>query len=176
MRDVLRTTYLTLAIISASAAWASVAAQAAAAAGKSPSAETIQACSLMTKADIEKLTGQRLFGEPQATALYGGSACGWGSTQIVLFSGENSEERYNALLKNFGKDTEQKHPVSGVGDRAYMMFPKPRNQYEDTIALLVITSGQHTMGISVAAEKGQSGESVQPTVMALAKTVVEKLR
>jgi len=56
------------------------------------------------------------------------------------------------------------------------MFPKPRDKYEDAIGLLVVKVGQHTLGISIAAEDSKPVESVQPHLVTLAKTVTAKLR
>ena len=56
------------------------------------------------------------------------------------------------------------------------MYPKPRDEYEDTIGLLVVNAGPHTLGISLAAAKGEPAESVQPGLVTLTKAVVAKLR
>jgi hypothetical protein len=137
-----------------------------------------QACSLLTNVEVAKIIGRRLFDDPDETALAGGSACtyGGGEAQIILFSGGNSEERFNSLLKGFGNENEPKQPVSGIGDSAYVMYPKPRNQYQDTIGLLAVRAGQHTLGITVAVEKSQPATSVQPLLNALAAAVLAKLR
>jgi hypothetical protein len=158
--------FIALAALLASSAWSASGAQ-------SPSA-----CSLMTKAEIEKFTGT-LYGDPEPTSLVGGgSACtyGGGEAQIVMFPGPKSEELWNNYLKNFGKDKEAKHPVPEAGDGAYVIYPKPRDEYEDTIGLLVVKAGANTLGISMAAKKGEPGESVQPRLVTLAKTVVAKVR
>ncbi len=167
MRATVRPLFLTLAGLLASAAWSTSGAQ-------SPSA-----CSLMPNAEIEKLTDRRFYSDPEPTSLAGGgSACtyGTGKAQIVLFSGPKSQELWNNYLKNFGKDKEAKHPVPEAGDGAYVIYPKPRDEYEDTTGLLVVNAGPHTLGISLAAAKGEPAESVQPKLVALAKAVVGKLR
>src|SRR5690349_12218578 len=83
-----------------------------------------QACSLLTNAEVTKITGRRLYDDPDETTLAGGSACtyGGGEAQIILFSGGNSEERFNSFLKGFGKENEPKQPVSGIGDSAYVIY------------------------------------------------------
>ena len=168
MRATIRPMLLTLATLLASAAWSASGAQAPA------------ACSLMTNTEIEQLTGRHFYSDPEPTSLAGGagSACtyGTGKAQIVLFSGPKSRELWNAHLKNYGKDKEAKHPVPAAGDGAYVIYPKPRDEYEDTIGLLVVTSGPHTLGISLAAPKGEPAESVQPKLVTLSKAVVAKLR
>jgi len=137
------------------------------------------ACSLLSNADIEKLTGRHFFAAPEPTSLGGGgSACayGTGKAQVVLFSGSKSEQQYNALLKNYKRENEKKTPVSGIGDKAYIMFPQPKTEYEDKNAILVVRVGEHTVAVSLAAIKPNAGESVQPDVVKLAKAAVAKLR
>jgi hypothetical protein len=65
-----------------------------------------------------------------------------------------SQSDFEASLRRYQRDKETRHPVTGVGDRAYIMFPAPRNEYEDKVALLVTSVGQHTLGISLATRKG----------------------
>jgi hypothetical protein len=168
MRATFRPMFLTLTGLLASAAWSTSGAQAP------------PACSLMTNAEIEKITGRRLYSDSEPTSLAGGagSACtyGAGGAQIVLFSGPKSQELWNNFLKNFGKEKEAKHPVPAAGDGAYIMYPKPRDEYEDTVGVLVVKAGPHTLGISLAAAEGEPAESVQPRLVTLAKAVVAKLR
>src|SRR3954453_12392167 len=134
-----------------------------------------QACSLLMKSEAEKITGRPLYRDPEAMGLTGGSVCDYGTAQVILFSGEGSGERLEALLKSFGHDRDERHPVSGVGEGAYVIYPEPRNQYQDTVAFLVTKVGPHTVAVSLAAEEGKPAESVQPAVVALAKAVVAKL-
>ena len=175
----------------------------AAASGK----EGLQVCSLLTDAEVKQLInrGRPAYGKPEAVSLAGGSACEYPvGAQVVLFSGPRAQSDFEALLKNFKKDREPRHPVSGIGDRAWIMFPTPRDKYEDRLAYLVTTVGQHTVAVSMAAKDGQADgpmmeyckrgqlskkecdeiekdksetpESLQPAVEAVAKAVVAKLR
>jgi len=50
--------------------------------------------------------------------------------------------------RGFGHSDEPRHAVSGVGDGAYVMYPKPQNEYQDTIGLLVVPVAGHTLGIT----------------------------
>jgi hypothetical protein len=56
------------------------------------------------------------------------------------------------------------------------MFPKPRDEHEDTIALLVVQVEPHTVAVSHPADEGKPAESVQPQVMKLAEIVIARLR
>jgi len=118
MCRVIRSTLVIVAAIGGSAAGSSLGAQSPAATpGQGANAGTIQTCSLLTNAEIENVTGRRLYDAPESTALAGGAACtyGTGVAQIILFSGDKSDERFNAFRKAFGKGSETRHPVSGVG-------------------------------------------------------------
>jgi hypothetical protein len=63
-------------------------------------AGAVDACSLLANADVERITGSRLYGDPEPTTLGGGSACTYdgGSAQVILFSGE----RFDAFVAGFG--------------------------------------------------------------------------
>ena len=140
-------------------------------------AQTIEACSLLSKDDVEHATQREEQSEPDLTPLRdGGSACSFENAQLVLFTGSNSGAAWNAYLKNFGHGTEARHPLPGIGDAAYFFYPKPRDQYEGVHAVVVVNVGQHTLAVSVEAEEGKAAESVQPQALALAKLVTTKLR
>lgn len=139
-------------------------------------------CSLLTAAEVEKYIarGQKLYDEGSGASLGGGagSTCDWGGGrgQIILYSGPKAEDGLNALLKAFEQDKEPKQPVAGVGDRAWVIYPKPRNQYQPRVAFLGAKTGAHMIAVSLEADDGKPTESVLPDVIALAKLVVGKLR
>jgi hypothetical protein len=176
MRKMLPAALLTLA---AAAVPSSAGAQPRAAApGGDAGAGAVEACSLLTKAEVERAAGRRFYDDPEPMRLAGGSVCayGTGKAQIILFSGERSGERLDALIKNYGHENAQRHPVPGVGDGAYVIYPRPRNQYEDRVAFIVVRAGRHALGISLAADGSKPAEAVQPNLVELAKAVVAKLR
>src|SRR3954447_24880364 len=72
------------------------------------SSATADVCSLLTNADVERVTGTRLYGDPEPTALGGGLACpyGGGAAQVILFSGEDSGQRFDAFVQAFGHGDE----------------------------------------------------------------------
>lgn len=105
------------AMTAASVVWSSASAQ-----GQTPAA-----CSLLSNADVERVTGRHLYTDPdQASLADAGSACTFNIAQVILFSGDRSEERWTAYVKRWGHGEEPRLPVSGVGDRAYVFYPKPR--------------------------------------------------
>lgn len=168
----------TLVLLSAFATWSALSAQAPAESGTAVKPGAIQACSLLSNSDVESVTGRRMVDAPHPTSLAGGagSACTFHAAQLILFSGEKSEEHWEAFLRNFGLGNETRHPVPGLGDRAYAFYPKPQNASQDPNALVVVTVGQHTVAVSVAAEQGKPAESAQPQAVELATMVAAKLR
>ena len=196
--------------VAALMAWSASAAQSSSARAASATGAARDACSLLTAGEVEKLInrGRPADGEEAtATTLRGGagSVCEYPiGAQVVWFPGPNSQAEFEDFLRNFKKDKEPRHPVAGVGDRAWIMFPTPRDEYEDKLAYLVTTVGQHTVAVSMAAKKGaadgpmmeyckrgqlskkecsqiendksETAESLQPAVVEVAKVVVAKLK
>ena len=67
--------------------------------------------------------------------------------------------------------------MSGIGDRAYIMYPAPQNQYQRPTAFLVTRVGPHTLGVVVSAvSKEASAQSVQPAAVEVAKAPIAQLR
>jgi hypothetical protein len=170
-----------LALAAGAALWSSGAAQSAWPAA-SPTAQTKPgACSLLTDEQAKTLIhrGQRPDGPTDEIPLKGGSACSFngGQQQLILFSGPSSEADFEATLKAFRHDKETRHPVSGVGDKAYIMYPPPQNQYQRPTAFLVTRVGPHTLGVVLAADsKAAKPESIQPAAVEVVKAAIATLR
>ena len=163
---------LALTVLSASGALRSSGAQGA---GKPAS---MQVCSLLSDAEIKQLVARGgSASEKNETPLAGGSSCtyGIGRGQIMVFSGPRAEANFNDLLVSFHKDKETRHPVAGVGDGAYVIYPKPRDEYEVRVGLLATKVRQYMLGISLEPDRGQPSESVEPALIALTKVVMQKL-
>jgi len=134
------------------------------------------ACALLTKDEVAKLTGRPAYTDPAGTQLVnGGSACDYSSANLTLFSGPKSDESYDKLVKNFKKDNSARQAVAGIGDSAYLWFPKPRDQYEGNYAVLVVHQGAHTLALAVEAEGKETPPSLQPKLVAMAKTALPRL-
>ncbi len=141
-------------------------------------AGTLQVCSLLTDAEINQLVARGgSASEKNETPMGTGSSCtyGIGRGQIIVYSGPKAEADFNELLKSFHKDTVMKHPVAGAGEGAYVIYPKPRDEYEVRVGLLATKYRQYMLGISLEPDKGKPSESVQPDLIALTKVVMQKL-
>ena len=117
-------------------------------------------CALLTSAEATKhiARGQPTYGEtPHAVALGGGTGavCDYPfGGQIGVWNAPNASENFERFLKNFRADKETRHPVSGVGDRAWIMFPVPENEYKDRPAYVVTYVGPKVVTVALFARKG----------------------
>lgn len=150
------------------------------AAGQTP----VRACALLTAEQVKTLIDRgRPSDGPGEEMPVGrdnrGSACAFsgGRQQLILFTGPSSEADFEAVLRAYGHDRETRHPVSGVGERAYIMYPAPQNQYQRPTAFLVMRIDTHTLGVVVsAAGREVQAPTLQPVAVEVAKAASAKLR
>jgi len=140
---------------------------------KAPNAG-LQACSLITRADVQKATGRDPFVDAES-AGQGGWMCNVGIGELKLYSGPESWETWESTLKSFKMDKEPRTPAPGFGERAYFLYPKPANKYQSNIAVLVTKSGNHTLVLSLDAPQGKPAESMRPALESLMKTILARL-
>jgi hypothetical protein len=123
-----------------------------------------EVCSLLTAAEVDRMIsrGRKIADKPEDLPVPNGSACYYSQgAQILRYSSPKSQSDLDALLKVSRLDTGTRQPVSGVGDKAYIMFPAPRDRYQDKAAFLVTRFGQHALGICLLAKN--PGETPQST-------------
>jgi hypothetical protein len=137
-------------------------------------AGTVQACSLITRADVKKATGREPYGEPEP-AGQGGWICSVGLAELKVYSGPKSSEAWESTLKNFKKDKEPKTPAPGFGEGAYFMFLTPTSQSGSNSGLLVARSGTNTLVLSIDAPDGKPAESLRPALETLMKSALSRL-
>ena len=136
-------------------------------------------CGLVTKAQIEKLIGQKLYDEGEGMDLGGGGAlCNWGGgdAQIMLFTGPKSETNWEGMLKSFKQEKTPRHPVPGLGGPAYVIYPPTKNEYQSVVAMVVVKMGQNTLVVSTAVKKGEPAEKALGPTVELAKLVMPKVK
>lgn len=125
-----------------------------------PAQATPSACSLLTESEVSRLItrGQPTYSEPEATTLAGGagSVCQYEHGQTGLWTGPGSEARFEQFLASWKQDKQPRQAVSGVGDKAYVIYPKPRNSYSDVGPFVVATVGANIVTASLFARKGQA--------------------
>jgi hypothetical protein len=135
---------------------------------------SVQACSLITRADVQKATGQDPYADPEP-AGQGGWLCNIGAGELKLYSGPKSWEAWESTRKGFGHENDPQVPAPGFGERAYFFYPKPDNEYQGNVAFLVAKSGEHTVVLSLDAPAGKPAESMRPALESLMKTILARL-
>ena len=117
-------------------------------------------CALLTSAEALKhiARGQKTYGEtPDVVTLAGGSVCEYPfGGQVGVWSPPRAEENLERFFRIWKADKETRHPVSGVGDKAWIMFPVPENKYKDRVAYLVAHVGQKIVTVALVARDGQA--------------------
>jgi hypothetical protein len=137
-------------------------------------AGSVQACSLITRAEVKKATGRDPYVDPEP-AGQGGWICNVGVGELKVYSGPRSWEAWESTLKGFKKENEPQTPASGFGERAYFIYPKPDNKSQSNVAFLVAKSGNHTLALSLDAAEGKPAESMRPALESLMKVVLSRL-
>ncbi|SLM48241.1 protein of unknown function [Nitrospira japonica] len=140
---------------------------------KAPNAG-LQACSLITRADVKNAAGRDPFVDAEP-AGQGGWMCNIGISELKVYAGPKSWEAWESTLKSFKMDKEPQTPAPGFGERAYFLYPKPANKYQSNIAVLVTKSGNHTLVLSLDAPQGKPAESMRPALESLMKTILARL-
>ena len=127
-------------------------------AGGSTSAAQGSPCDLLTSAEaIDYIArGKKTYGQtPDVTEVGGGKLCEYPfGGQIGVWSPPRAEENFERFLKAWKADKEKRHPVSGVGDNAWIMYPVPENKYKDRAAYLVTRVGQKLVTVALFAHDG----------------------
>lgn len=141
---------------------------------QSAPAPRMNVCSLLTNAEIQKATGIMIHEDPYEMA----TACEYdsGTVLIRVYSGAKRQENVTRTLEAYNKQNVKKTAVGGLGRGAYVMFPPPRDKYEDALAVVVTPAGSHMLMITLAAPDGRTAESMQPALVALTKTVMGRVQ
>jgi hypothetical protein len=137
----------------------------------------VTACGLLTNDEVVRMTGRKSYTPPEGVQFKnGGSSCTWDSgVNINLFSGPQSAEQHEGLMKAFKADKTPREAVSGVGDSAFATAIMG-NKYQGNHAMLVVRKGAHTMGMTLEAKEPETPQSVRPKLVTIAKAALAKLR
>jgi hypothetical protein len=135
-------------------------------------------CGLLTKAQVEKEIGRKLFGEVSGMKLGGGAVCDFdgGEAQVMLFPGPNGEANWEAMVKRFGQENLKRTPAPDLGAPAYVIYPPPKNKYQETVAMVAVKTAQGTLVVSSSVKEGEPAEKALGPTVALAKLVLPKLK
>ena len=134
----------------------------------------LEACSLITRADVKNATGRDPFVDPESVGQ-GGWMCNVGIGELKVYSGAKSSETWESTLKTFKMDKEPRTPAPGFGEHSYFLYPKPAHKSQDNVAVLVAKSSQHTLVLSLDAPEGKPAESMRPALESLMKKILSRL-
>lgn len=115
-------------------------------------------CALLSSAEATRhiARGKPTYNQtPDAVQLGGGALCEYPfGGQIGVWNAPKASENLERFLKSWRADKETRHPVAGVGDRAWIMYPVPEDKYKDRVAYLVSYVGDKVVTVSLAAHDG----------------------
>ena len=75
---------------------------------------------------MQKATGSKeFFPSEQYPYAQGGTICSVPGAELVVLSGADSWKRFDKMLETTRRKDEPRKSISGVGERAYAMYPKP---------------------------------------------------
>lgn len=135
----------------------------------------VRACSLLTNDEIRKVTGRTAAWELNEEPYDQNSLCDFsGIVTVRVYASSGGREAIDAVLKNYQIE-DPRVPVSGFGSNAFLMYPAPRSQDADRYALLVADAGATLFMMTLVAPEGETGESVRPQLLELAKIVLTRL-
>jgi hypothetical protein len=130
--------------------------------GSSTGSAQSNPCELLTTAEVNKLVarGRPTYNQaPDLIPIFGGAGvlCEYGfGGQIGVWSGPKTSDSFDRFLKQFRMDKVTRHPVSGVGDRAWIIYPVRENKNQDRMAYLVTNVGQKILTVALFARDGQA--------------------
>ena len=143
-------------------------------AAQAPAAD--HACSLLTKAEVEKYItrGRTMESDPAEIGANCSYGAGWGS--VFVYNGTNAEESFGRMLKSFKGDKAPRTPLAALGPGGWVIYPKPENQYQSIGACAHGAVGQHVVFVCIESDDGKPVESATPYAEAVTKLVMAKLR
>ena len=135
-------------------------------------------CGLLTKAQVEKVINRKLYSEGEGVLLASGAVCDWGAgeAQVMLFTGPKADANWEAMLERFGHKGIKRTPVPGLGAPAYVVYPPPKNEYQETVAMVVLKTAPGTLVVSSAVNKGEPAQKALGPTIELVKLVLPKLK
>jgi len=136
-------------------------------------------CALLSQPEVEKELGRKIFQKGDGMSLgKNGAVCDFDGdeAQVMVFADPGADANWEGMLKSFQQDKNKRTTVPGLGSSAYVIYPPPRNEYQATVAMVVVRSGRHLVVVSTAAAKGKPAESALAPTIALTKLVLSRIK
>lgn len=135
-----------------------------------PGAGKAGSCALLTRDLVEKINtvtkkSVDAAGPKELPLGASGTACEWGD--VVLQIDPWPPARLEEMRKSDGKRWEV---IPGVGDAAYL------HNIKDMMAELFVRTGSRTFAVLLTIPEGSTTAAFKPTLVAVANTLVPKLR
>lgn len=136
------------------------------------------ACLLATNAEVSQIAEERpeiakFWSAPEASS--GGTNCQYDGGSIQVYQGNAAGNALESMLKAFKADQRPRVPVSGIGDKAFFMIPKPDDQY-NRLGLLAVYAGPRVLQLILDAQGDEPIEATKPRLERLARLVLPRLR
>jgi hypothetical protein len=176
MKKSFRALSCTIAVACASAAWSALAAQPLPAGTAGSHKGAVDACSVLTREEIKKLSGKDP-GAPRPSGSGDTTLCYWEAVSphgsVVLHSlGDNNYQSMDATLQGMIKQGKKAQKVSVLGEEAIFV----EQSGEPSSGTLFVKVGHYTLSIWREALPKGTAASVLPTLTALANAAIPKLR
>ena len=136
---------------------------------------SIHACSLVSEAEIQRITGttNRMNTPPsRADTPSGGSQCNYVGLDIALTPGVNAQNFQTNRKSAAQQRNTTTEPLAGVGDEAYY-YVRTRTSSSNVGVVFRVGTQQVALGDSVPSD---SVETFKPKLVELAKIAAAKLR
>ena len=137
-------------------------------------AGSVQACSLITRADVNKATGRDPYVDPES-AGQGGWICNVGTAELKVYSGPNSWDAWESTLKGFKKDKEPKTPAPELWRACVLPLPEAGERVSVECRVPGCGVGQSHARAVARRARGQAGQSMRPALESLMKTILARL-
>jgi hypothetical protein len=120
------------------------------------------ACGLVPSEDVKRLiyrANETFNAQPEALVVGRGkgSLCFYpGESTVAIYPGPNSAAVFEDELRGHGIQPGPRQTISGIGDKAYLFYPKQVKEDTNLGPYLVTTVGPYTVTAFLVARKGQA--------------------
>lgn len=142
------------------------------------STAAFDACLLATNAEFSEIAEEdpaiaKHWSAPEASS--GGTNCQYDGGSIQVYRGKGAGDPVESMLKAVKADKLPRVSVSGLGDRAFFVIPKPNDEY-NRFGMLAVYDGPRILRLILDAQGDESIDATKPRLERLARLVLPRLR
>lgn len=134
------------------------------------------ACSLLTKAEVEKYIARGRTMESDPAEVGANCSYGAGAGSVFVYSGPNAEESFSRMLKSFKGDKAPRTSLPSLGPGGWVIYPEPENKYQSIGACAHAAASPYVVFVCIESDDGKPVQSATPYAEAVTKLVIAKLR